>query len=203
MRTVHAAAVVVFALVLVFAAAPASAVTVEQIVALSKSGVSEAVILALLDRDRTVLTIEPEQLAALKREGLSDTLLMAMLRSGRDDAEDAARAVSAANAATIQAAIDATPAFVVIGHGPERPDTVHTEDFYLGLRDGVRLPSSRPLGGFYGTPLRSPYRTGFRNGAFAIPDRILCIAQVNTAAGRGPAYITECPPVMQRPARPR
>ena len=47
-----------------FALAPvsASAVTVDQIVAMSKAGVSEAVILALLDRDGTVLTIDPELL---------------------------------------------------------------------------------------------------------------------------------------------
>src|SRR5262249_9891730 len=89
------------AFVLAFALAPppAAAVTVDQIVALSKAGVSEAVIFALLDRDRTVLSIDPEQLVALKREGLSDALIMAMLRNGREEAEEAARAVSEEKAA--------------------------------------------------------------------------------------------------------
>src|SRR4051812_11339230 len=82
-------------------ALPAAAVTVDQIVSLSKAGVSEAVILALIDRDRTVLTIEPEQIVALKRDGLTDTLITAMLRSGRDEAEEAAREVSSWNAAAM------------------------------------------------------------------------------------------------------
>src|ERR1700742_1851371 len=56
------------AALLVLVPKAASAVTVDQIIALSKAGVSEAVILALLDRDGNVLSIEPEQLVALKRE---------------------------------------------------------------------------------------------------------------------------------------
>src|SRR5262249_60987259 len=89
----------ILALVLVLTPRPAAAVTVDQIVALSKAGVSEAVILALLDRDGNVLTIEPDQLVALKRDGLSDTLIMAMLKNGR--AEDSAPAAASLNAAGI------------------------------------------------------------------------------------------------------
>src|SRR5256885_1054813 len=76
------------ALIAVFTmlAGTASAVTVDQIVALSKAGVSEAVILALIDRDNTILTIAPEQLVALKRDGLSEPVILAMLKSGRQEA---------------------------------------------------------------------------------------------------------------------
>lgn len=208
MRVLHAAAAAVIVHILVLAPVPAGAVTVEQVVALSKAGVSEAVILALLDRDRTVLTIDPEQLVSLKREGLSDGLITAMLKSGRDDADAAAQAVSAANAASVLAAIDATPGFVVVGHGPDRPNTIHTEDGYRGFRDGVRLPSAAST--------HSPYTTGrgralaartlpsLLPGRFEGPhERMLCLAQVNTPRGAGPAYITECPAVMQRALRSR
>lgn len=205
MRALHAVAVV---LVTVFALAPApvSAATVEQIVALSKAGVSEAVILALLDRDRTLLTIEPDQLVALKRDGLSDAIITAMLKSGRDQAEDAARAVSEANAASVLSALNSTPGLVVVGHGPDRPNTVHTEDLYRGFRDGVRLPSAIPYSSPYAIPHAAPYRRGFATRGFQSPPHLapmLCLAQVNTAKGRGPAYVTECPAVMQRSLRTR
>src|SRR6266446_6596830 len=45
-----------------------SAVTVDQVVALKRAGVTDAVVLALIDRDRTVFGIEPEQIIALQRD---------------------------------------------------------------------------------------------------------------------------------------
>ena len=199
------------AAICLLAASSASAVTVDQIVALSKSGVSEAVILALLDRDQTILTIDPEQIVALKREGLSDTLITAMLKSGRDEAEQAARDVSAWTAATILSSLNNTPDVVVVGHGPDRPNTIHTDDWYSGFRDGVRVSGYRPGLG-YVPPSRSAFRTGLTGKSFRLPSapvfgssergrasdqRRLCLAQVNTATGPGPSYVTECPAAMQ------
>src|SRR3954470_17054788 len=112
---------------LVFVPTAVSAVTVDQIIALSKAGVSEAVILALLDRDGNVLSIEPEQLVSLKREGLSDGLILAMLKNGRAEGEDAARADAALNASSILSSLaiseTPTPSVVVVGHGPDLPNT--------------------------------------------------------------------------------
>jgi hypothetical protein len=112
------------AVVLGFVLTPvaASAVTVDQIVALSKSGVSEAVILALIDRDCTILTLPPEQIIALKRDGVSDVVVTAMLKSGRAESEAAAIAESEWNAASILAGLSTTPDVVVVGHGPDRPN---------------------------------------------------------------------------------
>jgi len=191
---------------LAFATASASAVSVDQILALSKAGVSEAVILALLDRDGTVLSIEPEQLVALKREGLSDTLLIAMLKNGRAEGEDAARAVSSATAASILSTMSASPEVKIIGHGPDRPNTAHTEDLYAGLRDGVRLPAAIPYASPYAIPYASPFavasfKRGFNSRPVLRSDRPLCLAQVNTPRGAGPSYVTECPAVMQRGRR--
>lgn len=193
-----------------FTTSTASAVTVDQIVALSKAGVSEAVILALLDRDRSVLTIEPDQIVSLKREGLSDTLITAMLRSGRDEAESAARDVSSWNATTMLSSLSSTPEVVVVGHGPDRPNTIHTEDWYSGFRDGVRVSGYRSTASYALTP-RSPYRGGLNARSFRVPsaapfgahdkgrnaDRQLCLAPVNTASGPGPSYVTECPAIMR------
>lgn len=187
---------------------PAAAVTVEQIVALSKAGVSEAVILALLDRDRTVLTIDPDQLVTLKREGLSDALIVAMLKNGRDEAEAAANAVSEEKAASVLATLPLSaslpaPDLVIVGHGPERPNTGYSSTgFRTSWPKGV-YPPALPYGtgraykrGFDG------YRgDGYRNEGYYGDryrgDRMLCVAQVNTPRGPGPSYITECPAVMQ------
>src|SRR4249920_2687601 len=73
----------------------ASAITVDQVVALAKSGVTDTVILALIDRDRTVFAIEPEQIVSLQRDGLSERVILAMLKSGRAEGEQAARADAA------------------------------------------------------------------------------------------------------------
>jgi hypothetical protein len=101
--------------------AAASAVTVDQIVALSKSGVSEPIILALIDRDKTIFTIEPDQLVSLRRDGVSETVILAMLKSGRDEGEAAAAEAAALNTGAIMNTLSPVPEIVVIGHDPERP----------------------------------------------------------------------------------
>src|SRR5262249_36240812 len=178
----------ILALVLVLTPRPAAAVTVDQIVALSKAGVSEAVILALLDRDGNVLTIEPAQLVTLKREGLSDTLIMAMLKNGRAEGEDAARSAASLNAAGIlnSLAISETPnvPVVVVGHGPDAPNTIYSSGASAGgTRRGSFVlpyaPWSVP-GRRAGKVLDSRPLNGFSN-------RLLCVAQVNTAIGIGPS----------------
>ena len=50
--------------------ATASAVSIQEIVALSNSGVSDEVILTLIERDNTIFTIDPDQLVALQRQGV-------------------------------------------------------------------------------------------------------------------------------------
>src|SRR5580765_3157099 len=90
----------------------ASAITVDQVVALAKSGVTDTVILAIIDRDRTVFAIEPEQIVSLQRDGLSEQVILAMLRSGREEGDQAARADAATNAAAIYAALAPAPELV-------------------------------------------------------------------------------------------
>jgi hypothetical protein len=190
---------------------PAAAVTVDQIVALSKAGVSEAVILALLDRDRTVLTIDADRLVTLKREGLSDSLILAMLKSGRDEAEEAAQVVSADKAASILATLPLSsslpaPDLVIVGHGPERPNTGYSSTGFRTVRPRgsvyepgfPAIPYGADLG--YGPSFKRGFNT---HRADSYGQQMLCVAQVNTPRGPGPSYVTECPAVMQRPYRAR
>src|SRR6266536_812787 len=55
---------------------PARAVTLAEVVTLSKGGVSEQVILALIERDQALFSLSPDQLVKLQREGVSDTILL-------------------------------------------------------------------------------------------------------------------------------
>ena len=166
----------------------ASAVTLDQVVALSKAGVSEAVILALIDRDQTVFSIEPEQLVTLHHDGISEALVLAMLKSGRQEGEDAARAEAEWNASTMTAAIETAPQVAFVGHGPDRPNTSYFSDFYSGQ---AFIPS-------YASSWRRSIIPSFDARLFDAP-RQLCLAQVNTAHSTGSlSFVTECPAVMQR-----
>jgi hypothetical protein len=174
----------------------ALAITVDQIVALKKSGVTDTVILALIDRDRTVFAIEPEQIVSLQREGLSEKVILAMLSSGRDEGEQAARADAAYNAAWIAAALPTEPISVTVGHGPDRPNTTHVDGFYSGP------PATAPS--FVASPYYGPsfrYRKppfGSAASRRSSEPRALCYAQVSTARTSNQApFVTECPAIMQ------
>src|SRR6266849_7450331 len=58
--------------------ASASALTVQEVVALSQAGVSDEVLLTLIDRDKTIFAIGPDQLVALTRDNVSEKLVLAM-----------------------------------------------------------------------------------------------------------------------------
>lgn len=114
-------ACLVFA-VTALAPAAASAVTVEQIVQLSRAGVTDTVILALIDRDKTIFALEPDQLVTLKAQGVSEPVILAMLKSGRDEGERAAQAAADLNTGFIMSSLPAGPEVVVVGHGPDVPN---------------------------------------------------------------------------------
>jgi hypothetical protein len=119
----------VFSLLALLALTPAtaSAVSIQEIVGLSKSGVSDDVILTLIERDNTIFTIEPEQLVALKRQGVSQAVVLAMLRSGRQPAGPTQTAD--ATAALPSGVVPFAPETISVGHGPDRPNTYHQFDY--------------------------------------------------------------------------
>jgi len=115
------AAILLLVVVAAVVPARAAAVTVDDVVSLSRAGVTDAVILALIDRDKTIFTIEPEQLIALKSQ-VSEAVILAMLKSGRDEGERAAQAASDLNAGFIMSSLSPAPDVVVVGHGPDVPN---------------------------------------------------------------------------------
>jgi len=191
---------------------PAAAVTTEQIVALKKAGVSDAVILALIERDHTVFSIAPEQIVALQREGLSEDLIIAMLKTATAG-DEAARAESAAASAVVAAAISPGPEVLIVGHGPERPNTYHYDGFFTSANNPYLFPLYN--GSFYQSSYGYPYepvvpgavplvapRFAPRFSSRAdrpLQPRALCYAQTTTSASQGNSlkYVTECPAVLQ------
>ena len=137
----------------------ASAVTVDQIVALAHSGVTDAVILALIDRDKTIFSLEAEQLVTLKAEGVSEPVILAMLKSGREEGDRAAQAEADLRSAMILAERSPGPELVIIGHGPDVPNVAHPYGFY----------SEPPAGGYFPLPYVVDGSGGRRRGRFAAP----------------------------------
>jgi hypothetical protein len=189
-------------------ASSASAVTTDQVVALKKAGVSDAVILALMERDHTVFSIAPEQIVALQREGLSETLIIAMLKSGQEG-EEAARAESAYANAVVAAAIAPGPEILIVGHGPERPNTYHRDGFFTNTSTPFLFPSYRRTFADvpyvpYGDRTYHDPRVAPRGDRYS-QTRALCYAQVSSSASRSTSltYVTECPPVLQPSRRLR
>lgn len=127
------------ALLLALLPGTASALTVQEVVALSKAGISDEVLLTLIDRDKTIFTIDPDQLIALTRDRVSERLVLAMLRSGRQEPPPP----SSASAANVTHAVPADPGVVMFGHGPSRPNTYHEFD-QLGLVAGPSVVYAAP-----------------------------------------------------------
>jgi hypothetical protein len=65
--------------------ATARAVTIDQIVSMSKAGVSDAVIVAMIDHDRSVFTLDPAQLVELQQAGVSEAVTVAMIKTDTRD----------------------------------------------------------------------------------------------------------------------
>jgi len=71
-------------LLLTGAASRAEALTIRDVIELTKAGVSEEVLLALIDVDGGVYANDTETLKALKQAGVSERVMIALVRSGRE-----------------------------------------------------------------------------------------------------------------------
>jgi hypothetical protein len=97
-------------------AGSAEALTVRDIVELTRAGLGDEVLLALIEVDRGVYAIDKETLKQLKAAGVSDRVIVAMVRSGREVPVEPAPAP-----AVDQQPVEApAPQVVVIDHQPER-----------------------------------------------------------------------------------
>ena len=94
MRLFRSLVVPTFAAVLLLgpAASPALAVSVKDLIALSHEGVSDAVLVALIETDGSRFTLKADDIRQHKADGLSDSIIVAMIKTARP-ARDNARPV--------------------------------------------------------------------------------------------------------------
>jgi hypothetical protein len=121
----------------------ADALTVRDLVELSRAGLGDEVLLALIEVNRGVYAIDPATLRTLKDAGVSDRVIAALIRSGREHPAPEPWAP----ADTIAPA--ATPPVVVIQHQAAPPPPAQTVavpvPVYVPLPVSVRSPRHRPV----------------------------------------------------------
>ena len=64
--------------------ASAQAITIVDVIELSKAGVSDAVLTALIDADRTVFTLDAGEIVLLQRAGVSEAVTLKMIGTRRE-----------------------------------------------------------------------------------------------------------------------
>jgi len=106
--------VLVFIAILALAPRPASALTIRDVLELSRAGLGDEVLLALIEVDRSVFPIDTATLKSLKQAGLSDRVILAMVRSAREPEPMPQPAV--------QAPVPPEPQVVVIDHQEVAPE---------------------------------------------------------------------------------
>lgn len=94
----------------------AEAVSIRDVIELSKAGLGDPVLLALIEVDRSVFAIDTATLKQLKAAGVSEAVIVAMIRSGREWREP--EAVPQRTDATPE---PAPPQVVVIDHREPAP----------------------------------------------------------------------------------
>ncbi len=161
------------------AASSAGAVTLHDLMALSQAGLSDAVLIALIQTDQTIYGVSPDQLLALKRAGVSEPVIVALLRNGRAHATEAPQPPAQA---AVPAPSPADTGVVIIGDHSTPPAAAPTvEQSVVVVPSPVFYPVAVPVytgrPGRPHRPARQPVSTGFgrfmNNGFVSSPSSIL------------------------------
>ena len=145
----------------------AEALNIRDIIELTKAGLSDQVLIALIEVDRGVFSVDTDTLKKLKNAGVSDPVIVAMIRSGRMPAVEPPPA-PVQN--TDPAPADETsrePQVIVIDHHdqqPAAPQLMYPVGYVVpGLYPGYARP------GFVSTTNSGAGITGFGNTGFNNP----------------------------------
>lgn len=98
----------------------AEALTLKEVLELHKAGLSDDVLVALIEVEKSVFAIDHDTIKMMKAEGLSERVMIAMIKSGRMPAPPSAASVAAAAPAP-------APQVVVIEHQAPPQEPVVTE----------------------------------------------------------------------------
>lgn len=115
---------------LTLSAAPAAGqtLTTKDIVDLTKAGLGEEVLTALIEVHRSVFPIDRATLKMLKDEGVRDNVIVAMIRSGRDAIPAPPPPPPAPTPSVIVDRGDGTPELIVSDRAPEQTRVVVVEE---------------------------------------------------------------------------
>lgn len=137
--------VLAIALVLLGFAPAADALTVRDVIELTRAGLGEEVLLALVEVDRSIYAIDPATLKSLKAAGVPERVIVAMVRSGREIPPPPAPVEEVVEAPPPE------PQVVVIDHQPEAqvrevmvpvPVYVPVQRTRPGFRHTARVPAA-------------------------------------------------------------
>src|SRR4029453_14521519 len=172
-----------------------------------KSGVSEQVIVAVIERDQTLFTLSPALIMKLQREGLSDRILLALIKSGRLNEPP----LPASPVAPAASPMPPLPAIAIVGHGAQLPNTSEFDSLAPDAAPALPpVPDPAPV--FVPVPIIVPVPSvNAHAGRRSRPqpqqylertaNPLLCVERVATGPSPFSAAltrVTECPAVTQR-----
>lgn len=130
-------------------AAPAHAVSLHDLIDLSRAGLSDDILIALVESERSVFHLTPEDLKQLKAQGLSDRLLLHLLQTPAIR-EEAARV--AAFERRLEAASHTPPP------APAPPSAAEPEVIVIDRVETIAVPVYVPVPywGYPDSPGRGP-----------------------------------------------
>jgi hypothetical protein len=122
--------------------AETQAVTAKEILELSRAGLTEEVLLALIEVDGGVFTLDTATLKSLKEGGVSERVILAMVRSGRTPAVEPAPQPVVSEPFDQAPVMAPQPQVIVIEH--ERPVVEHVAvPVYVAVPQGRVFPRGR------------------------------------------------------------
>ena len=133
--------------------APQLSPAVEEVVKLSRAGVSDAVTLAYIQNSTTIYSLSAQNVVQLQEQGVSPQVVTAMLQRNGEvqraaEASNQAQAAAAAAAAKTQLAATTAPTTTAVTTAPATP-TSTVSVTYFGSRPVPYYPSSA----YYGSGL--------------------------------------------------
>jgi hypothetical protein len=103
--------------------AAARAVTLDDIIALARAGVTADILVAVIEADRTIFTLRPDEIVLLKKAGVPNAVIVKMLGTAREFVEEA-------------------PPPLIVGTGTPAPSAVETSP----------VPTYMPVGPYFVMP---------------------------------------------------
>jgi hypothetical protein len=139
--------------------ATAEALTIRDVIELTRAGVGEDVLLALIEVDRGIYAIDPATLRKLKEAGVSEKVIIALVRSGRQPVDPELPPVPPPT----EAAPSPEPQVIVIEHQqPARIEQVMVPvPVYIPVVQGrTRIHRGQPVPGTVDYSTFVPFQSG-------------------------------------------